>query len=438
MYLFEKYIWYVFLPLVFLLSEQLTAQPVLKVVQPNIGMSRMEVKWDAVAAAQEYEYRRKENAGAYGAWTSNALNLTISDVGLNEANTYTYQVRVKVGGTFSGPSNERGNNFIRVWPVRKKADCTDELVEMLHGFQQPIGAGGDKYFHPGIDMQGDETIKDDCVKSPMGGIVVDYGGSSTNQYFALEVLLNGIKYTMEFNHLKSIKNYTKNTTISPGDTIGYIYDGAGGWNELTSHTHLHFQTDYTTRTSTKNPYNAWSANKYRDPQEKDPEIMDTNGDGEAIRFKKAPNSGEYFAKDATVHNGVDIVAEAVDRQSSNAPWEVPKIVGYYIKRRENGAWVDAVKTSASPFILMNTDTTYQYSTSVIPQKEVQTIIDYADNLKSKAPATPAGYQFDQWFTYVITNTKGTTGARADLDSNQYFATDARKSVAEDNGYKVRL
>ena len=162
---------------------------------------------------------------------------------------------------------------------------------------------------------------------------------------------------------------------------------------------------------------------------------DTNGDGEAIRFKKAPNSGEDFAKDATVHNGVDIVAEAVDRQSSNAPWEVPKIVGYYIKRRENGAWVDAVKTSASPFILMNTDTTYQYSTSVIPQKEVQTIIDYADNLKSKAPATPAGYQFDQWFTYVITNTKCTTGARADLDSNQYFATDARKSVAEDNGYK---
>ena len=67
MYLFKKYIWYVFLPLVFLLSEQLTAQPVLKVVQPNIGMSRMEVKWDAVAAAQEYEYRRKENAGAYGA-----------------------------------------------------------------------------------------------------------------------------------------------------------------------------------------------------------------------------------------------------------------------------------------------------------------------------------------------------------------------------------
>ena len=96
--------------------------------------------------------------------------------------------------------------------------------------------------------------------------------------------------------------------------------------------------------------------------------MDTNGDGEAIRFKKAPNSGEYFAKDATVHNGVDIVAEAVDRQSSNAPWEVPKIVGYYIKRRENGAWVDAVKTSASPFILMNTDTTYQYSTSVIPKR----------------------------------------------------------------------
>ncbi|MBE7173166.1 MAG: T9SS type A sorting domain-containing protein [Williamsia sp.] len=423
-----------------LAGTTLQAQLRLQTAYPNIGGNSVEVKWAAVPGAQEYEYRRKENNGAYSAWISAGLNTTVNDGMLTAASTYTYQVRVKVGGVITDTSNEKKTGFTRTWPVRKAGDCTTESVELLHGFGQPIGgfaSAPTEYFHEGIDIQGESAVNNECVKAPMGAIVLYHGGAGSNIAVNLQVNLNGTTRYIQFNHLKSLNaSLVDGETVAPGDSLGLIADGI--WSTLTSHTHCHFWSTYADLFGTAiNPFNIWDNNTYRDPQGNNPQVINTNGDEDSLRFRKTPGSSDYFPANGKVHNGVDIVVEAVDKESSDAPWQVPKIVGYFIQRQENTNWVDAVKTTASPYVLVDNNIYYQSSSSSGNPAVVNTIIDFRNALRSMPPATPKpGYDFEQWFTYIVTNTKGTTGAAADLDSNQHWATDARKTVAEDNGFKT--
>lgn len=412
----------------------------LKSVYPLIGGNQMNVTWDAVAGAEEYEYRVKENNGAYSAFISTGLNTNVSNNGLNAASTYTYQVRVKIAGVFGAPSNEKQNGFSRVWPVRRASDGVTESREMLHGFGQPIGGdfvGGPlKYFHEGIDIQGQITANNAVVRAPAGGIVLHNGGAGADIYVAIQVSIGGMTRYILFNHLKNNNaNLIVGESVAVGDSIGVIADGI--WNAFTSHTHCQFYTnEFDFITTALNPFNFWDNDAYRDPQGNNPQVINTNGDADSLMFRKTPNSTDYFPRNGKVHNGVDIVVEAVDKQSTDAPWQNPKIVGYSIQRRENGTWKDAVKTQAAPYVLVDHNIYYESYSGSPNTGRVNTIIDYRDALKGTPPNTPADYAFSQWFTYIVTNTKGTTGAIADLDSNQHWATDARTTVAEDNGYKA--
>ncbi|WP_153799392.1 Calx-beta domain-containing protein [Foetidibacter luteolus] len=412
----------------------------LKVVKPLIGANQMVVAWDAVAGATEYEYRVKQDGGAYSAWKSNGAALTVTDAGLAAGSIYTYQVRAKVGAAFGPASNERKNSFARIWPVRRISNCTTESIELLHGFGQPIGgfaSAPTEYFHEGIDIQGEGSVRNDCVKAPAGGIIRFFdntAGAGLNQNVELEVSINGVLRYINFNHLQKIPNFSIGESVAPGDSLGEINDATGLWSALTAHTHCNYSSAFQNYTTANlNPFNIWNVNSYRDPQGTNPTLMDTNGDKDSVRFRKAPGTNDYFPANGKVHNGVDIVAEAIDRQSSDAPWQVPKIVGYYIQKQEKNAWKDIVRTQASPYILMNTDTFYKSGATTSNNIVTHTIIDFKAGLNAN---TPAGYDFKQWFTYIVTNAKGTTGAIADLDSNQFWATDARKTVAEANGFKT--
>lgn len=424
----------------FLAGTALKAQIRLQTAYPNIGANSVELKWAPVAGAEEYEYRRKENNGAYSAWISAALNTTVNDAMLNAASTYTYQVRVKVGGVIRDTSNEKRTGFTRVWPVKKASDCTTESVELLHGFGQPIGGFGSaptEYFHEGIDIHGESAVENECVKAPIGAIVLEHTGMGSNIHVNLQVNLNGTTRYIQFNHLKSLNaSLVDGETVAPGDSLGLIADGI--WTTLTSHTHCHFWSTLADLFGTAiNPFNIWDSNTYRDPQGNKPQVINTNGDADSLRFRKTPGRGDYFPGNGKVHNGVDIVVEAVDKQSSDAPWQVPRIVGYFIQRQENANWVDAVKTTASPYVLADNNIYYQSNSGSGNAAVTNTIIDFRNELRSRPPHTPKpGYDFEQWFTYIVTNTKGTTGAAADLDSNQHWATDARKNVAEENGFKT--
>jgi hypothetical protein len=406
--------------------------PKLVSVYPKQGTGEMEIKWDWVSGAEEFEYRVKENNGAWSVWISTGQGTATTEVMLDESVTYTYQVRVKVGGMWSMPSNEKKNGFTTIWPVYKAGDSTAQSVELLHGFGQPIEAGN-QYFHEGIDIHGESGVDGEYVRAPVGGIVLEHGGSGSNIAVLLQVYVNGGMKFIEFNHLQNLRHFDIGESVAVGEVIGFI---GRSWNTLTNHTHLHYFDNYGDKIgSTINPLLLWNDPAYKDPQGNVPQVLDANGDGDKLKFKKTPNTPDFFPDDGKVHNGVDIIAEAVDKQSSDAPWQNPGRIGYFIEKFKNGNWVDAVKSAASPYIIFNSTIFYNSSSRIPNDGVVKTIIDYRPEFMSQPPNTPADYLFKQWFTYIVTNGKGNDGAIADLDSNQCWATDARNTVGTPNGYQ---
>ena len=423
------------LVLIFTSLSPAHAQLKLHKVFPFLGSNQMLLEWKKFPAAQAYEFRRKVDGGAYSAWINNNLDTFRSDNSLSATSSYTYQVRVKVGGNWVDTSNERSNNFKRLWPVRKASDCTTESVEILHGFGQPINSNGD-YFHEGVDINGETSVHSECVRAPIGGTILYHGGSGANIAVNLEVYVNGALHYIQFNHLANLNvNLVDGETVAAGDSLGFITSVVASWSVLSSHTHNHFWGTYAQLFATsKNPFLIYDNDAYRDPQGNSPELLDVNGDGQTFKFKEVSPAGDYFADDGKLHNGVDIIVEAVDKMSTDAPWQVPKVVGYYIQKMDNGSWVNAVKSGSSPYILYDNINYYETNTVDHNLPVVHTIIDYKASFKGVPPETPATYSFQQWFTFIVTNTSGTDGSKATLDSAQQWATDARVNVISDNGY----
>ncbi len=52
-----------------------------------------------------------------------------------------------------------------------------------------------KYFHDGVDIQGESSVDMEWVRAPIGGIVTEHGGSADMVSVNLEVLLVVERYT---------------------------------------------------------------------------------------------------------------------------------------------------------------------------------------------------------------------------------------------------
>jgi hypothetical protein len=248
------------------------------------------------------------------------------------------------------------------------------------------------------------------------------------------VSIGGKEFGIEFNHLESIHpDVKKDESVEVGQELGRI--NTSTWPTLSSHTHFGYYSNINNpNSSLMNPFTFFSSPAHRDPQLSAPLIMDVNGDSKDLRFRKTPDSKDYYDPQK-VHNGVDIEVEAVDKQSADEPWTNPGVVSYFIEKNEKGAWKQAVKTPAKPYVIFNSNTYYQSSSHSDNFPLVSQIMDFEPEAQSKIPVTPLGYVWKQWFTYVVTNTKGEKGEIADIDKEQYWATDARNTISEANGYK---
>ena len=417
-------------------STGLQAQPVMRGAQPHLGQRSMTVFWTNSPGATEIEVRTSKDGGAWSAWTNMGSGINqFTDIGLSEGSKYTYQVREKVNGAWSVPSNSKGNSFQRLWPVMKAGDPTAESVEILHGFGQPIKANS-FYFHEGVDIHGETNQISEWVRAPIGGIVKNHGGEGSDINVDLEVSIGGATVFIQFNHLEDLDpNLKDGETVEAGQILGRIYKSPA-WKTENSHTHCHYWgQEGRMFETTMNPYNIWLSPTYRDPQGSPPVVMDVNGDGKDITFRKAPDSDKFF-EDDKVHNGVDIIAEAVDKQSSDAPWQNPGFVGYFIQKEEKGSWVQSVKDAEDPYCVFNSTIFYHSDSDYENPLITQGIIYYKDNTKSTAPTTPSFYYWDQWFSYQVTNTTSTTGEEAEIKEPARWCTDAQNTVGEDNGYVV--
>jgi SprB repeat/Dockerin type I domain/Secretion system C-terminal sorting domain len=408
----------------------------LTVVRPDYGANKMIVKWSApttTVVITEYQVRRKDGVGAFGPWISNGLALTYTDATVAVNTLYSYQVKAKAGAASIDSSNIRANKIIKIWPVADGTSFNSENRNVLNGFNQAIRAGGSDYLHEGADLNGKIGLAGDYVKSPVGGIVTDKGGTGSNIHVNIEFLENGVAKFVQFNHLDNLSpTLTLLESLKPGDTLGTINTGI--WSVNSSHTHFHYWTSNANFFgSTQDPFSFFDQNADKDPYGNNPKAGDSNGDGEILRFRK--RGGTYFPKDKPVFCPNDIVVEVFDSKSSGNFNTGPKSIGYYVEKQEDATWVNAVKSSASPYLLIDNVNGYFNSNSTTADPAINLALhDRAAALKSTAPTTPADYAWEQWFTYMVTNTKGTDGKVGNLDSAQCWATDARNTVASDNGF----
>jgi Putative metal-binding motif/SprB repeat/Secretion system C-terminal sorting domain len=437
------------LPFLLSVCTALAQIPNLKVVWPRPGVAnRMRLVWDPVASVAEYQVRYKTGVGAYGAWISagTATTFTHPDNFTANADEHTFQVRVRVGVVWVDTSDERSNSFAVVWPVSSDANCTLEGIDVLNGFNQPIRVGATNYFHEGMDIHGTDNIASECVKAPVGGVVLSKGGTGNNVAVEITVWKNNREEILQFNHLSDALDtgYVVGSSVKPGQSLGTIKSGI--WTTGSSHTHCHYyrNNDYAL---TMDPHTFWEDNAYRDPRGKSVRVTNTDNTADSLRFRFGPDDNGYFIKD-TICREVDIVAEINDPQSTDAPWAAPKSITYYVQKFDGAAWVDVIKSAGTPYKLYDSangylDLPYLTAAGVSTQTTWQAISDRQDTLMSTSPTTPSDYGknpaltnngWQQWWTFQVTNAKGTNGQVSNLDQNQCWATDARTGTPNDNGY----
>ncbi|WP_276485910.1 MopE-related protein [Paraflavitalea pollutisoli] len=406
----------------------------MEMAYPSLYKGEMLVKWTRSASSDSVEFRRRVNNGPWGAWEprDTAAQFYL-DEGLNEGNWYYYQVRERINGSWK-ESNVKGNGFQMTWPVTEPGDPTHESHDILHGFGQAIGTNNKKYFHEGVDMQGPNDRNGEIVRAPVGGVVASASPGETTSDTGVIILvkIRGVEYFLSFNHLGGIPgNIVEGETVEMGEKIGTIHTGT--WGGLSNHTHFGYSPAELPDLEL-NPFTLFENGAHRDPYLMAPELMDMNQDGKKIRYKKAPDLEEFY-DDGKVHNGVDIIAEAIDRQSRDNPWTNPGLVGYFIEKFEEGDWQKSVKTKDKPYVVFNSNIWYESDPGTPNFELVSQIVDYDDKFQSKIPSTPLGYDWKQWFSYTVTNTKGEKGLTTEIDKEQYWATDARKSESQPNGYR---
>jgi len=438
---------FLFAALSFLPQTLLAQAPNLKAVWPRYGANQMELTWDPVPLAAEYAVRRKVNSGAYSDWVSaGAVTNWVHPDAINAADTFTYQVRSRTDTVWSGPSNARSNRMVKLWPVSKNASCDSEGVDILNGFNQPIQVGAFAYLHEGMDIHGAENFQSECVRAPLGGVVFDFGASANPGEFFINIaiFMNNRVERIQFNHIQSIPaSIAIGVSVQPGEQLGVINSTI--WVTEASHTHCHYWLDNANFfATTMDPHLIWDASAHRDPQNLAPKVEDCNGDMKALRYRKGPDLVDYFPDETAVYRETDIVVETFDKQSVDAPWAAPRRIGYYVEKRDGNAWIAAVKSTAAPYTLIDNAKGFFQATSSAPNlNTTNALSDRALALQSAPPATPnfytawpGGAGWNQWWTYIPTNTWDTSGTLATLDRNQCWATDARDTVTTDNGYRT--
>lgn len=444
--------------------------PYLKAVYPDYGTHLMHIEWKPVTGAVEYQIRKKIGILDYGIWVSVGADTNYTDPEELIIDSYTYQVMARVDASWSEPSNEKSNIMISVWPVSDDANCEAENLNVAQGFQQfqedeankkgisviPIKDFETRYspvrdtifLHQGIDLIGNPNLADECVKSPVGG-VIEYLRPNEGAYcvVGIKTLINNVPHYILFAHLTdgSFSDLDLNNSVQPGDKIGTIFNPttlpSSKWQIYEAHTHLQYcwsQLDISSPTLTLDPHSIWNNPAYMDPFGNDPQVADVNDDGKAIYFfldknvNPSLNSTKTYIKDSILHNKIDITAEAYDIQSDlNLAIKVPpKSIGYYIKQYVSGDWINAVLNETLTYTLIDNS---NWSFGGLPERAnnrlLNTIFDlhfpYLDQNYNHCPIS---------LSYIVTNTNGYLGTVLELDSMQCWATDARDIVESDNGY----
>ena len=356
------------------------------------------VSWtDASPDESGFEVQRRPVGGAYvtvanvGAGVQQFIDATATG-----DQSWEYQVRALNGATgnsaWVGPVVAMSP--VQVWPIN------DGDRDILHSMGTPLRAGV-SYHHEAWDISASGKQVDASRGGPITVINGGAGGTlSMNVDFGAAGVLGDSYLHVDVDAVLAVGD-----VLAPGNRIGTV--STTYFNRDVEADHVHWGSDAT------NNLLPFTQNINRDPNLQSPVFGDINNDGKDFIIVDAAANDHTNPRDYA-WGDVDFLVDAYDDMSADTNLLMaPFHLAYWIQSGVSGG--ENVASSAAPYVLV------QFDFSLV-NRNTHNIQGVYWNL----PADIDG--IDTWQTYltwIITNTSGTTGARANIDSTQFWRTDAR-------------
>ncbi len=301
------------------------------------------------------------------------------------------------------------------WPIH------DGDHDILHSFGTPLDFNSagvrQQYLHEGIDI----SASGKRVDAAQGGIIgainnppninggglridVDWGPPTNNE-------------RISYQHTDVNPAWNVGDPIAAGDSIGTVSTTYFGMSTDANHVHW--------GTTNRNILIRYTGDADRDPNTMNPVVADINNDGPDFIVVNAAANDHTNPRDPA-WGDVDFLVDASDDMAANLPTVVnPFRISYWIQSGVLGG--ENVRSAATPYCLV------EFSFN-IPGPQVNQFPQNA-LVYWNLPADMHGINtWQSCLTWILTNTRGTDGARANIDATQFWRTDARKVTgAEPNG-----
>ena len=382
--------------------------------------------------------------------TLDAGATTWTDVGLTEGQTYVYQI-VTVKDADKSKSKKiwaLPTEATEFWPVKG-------LDPDWHAVGFTYCEYFDNYsptdYHYGVDCMrvGDDATGKKTLVAPFSGrISQSWNPGGTQEAIELKLTSDYVSLW----HMQSSKMGAADVGgwIMAGVEIGEVGNNAYGITDrYGAHSHVNrdtapFNVAAPVATNMRHFLALYTSNALKDPRSHDPEVKDRtlpaplDADTRSVQYK-GDGAGAYIAAvtPATPPKGqpasafiikdkIDIVAEAEDYMGHKQLVTPPDVFEYKPASLYSIAyWVEAkardshnIRSAAAPYVL------HKCSPHLFNGATEKT-----SEIYETGRAITRGWANDTCGHYVVTNTKGTDGAMANVDKAEHWYTKADKFAA---------
>lgn len=360
------------------------------------------VKWtDNSNNEANFEIHRREVGGVFAfAGTAGANVSSWVDPTATADRSWEYQVRARSASagnsSFVGPTTRTSPR--QVWPL------PDGDRDVLHTYGTPLNFGGNQYFHDGIDISSSNVR----VNAGRGGVITGIdGGAGGTVSLDVDMGAGGI-VSEDYLHIATDGAISVGDVLQPTDRVGTVRNNY--FNRDFEADHIHWGSSLSHKLIPfTDPVN-------RDPNGVRPVVADINNDGIDFYVVDA-NANNHASQRSPAWGDLDLIVDAYDDMAAtNNLMAAPFNLGYWIEPDVLGG--GSVQTAASPYKLVQFD--FPLHNAAPPHADETAAVYYTLNADMNG--------IDTWqssLSWILTNTNGTTGAKANMQAGEFWRSDAR-------------